>query len=144
MNVIRSISILILFSLISSHSLAQLDSMMSRASNRPIPSKRISEHDALQVSLLFIVSGSFILFFGAGELALGLGFLNLIWYNLVLYSSKKEIAFCYYSGFISRRYSSSSRMRCCRWLFVRSANYHSLIFLLYLANTAFLVITFSV
>ncbi|MEE9448578.1 MAG: UbiA family prenyltransferase, partial [Ignavibacteriaceae bacterium] len=48
-----------------------IDAMMSRTSNRPIPSNRISERNALIVSLLLIVSGSFILFFGAGELAFG-------------------------------------------------------------------------
>jgi len=75
-----------------------LDSMMSRTSKRPIPSKRISERDALQVSLLFIVSGSFILFFGAGVLALGLGLLNLIWYNLVYTLLKRKTPFAIIPG----------------------------------------------
>ncbi len=75
-----------------------LDSMMSRTSNRPIPSKRISERDALQISLLFIVSGSLILFFGAGALALGLGLLNLIWYNLVYTLLKRKTPFAIIPG----------------------------------------------
>jgi len=75
-----------------------LDVMMSRTSNRPIPSKRISERNALFVSLLLIVSGSIILFFGAGELALGLGLLNLIWYNFVYTFLKKKTPFAIIPG----------------------------------------------
>jgi len=75
-----------------------LDAMMSRTSNRPIPSKRISERNALLVSLFLIVSGSFILFFGAGELALGLGLLNLIWYNAVYTLLKRKTPFAIIPG----------------------------------------------
>ncbi len=75
-----------------------LDSMISRTANRPIPSKRISERNALFVSLLLIVSGSLILFFGSGALALGLGLLNLIWYNLVYTLLKKKTPFAIIPG----------------------------------------------
>jgi len=75
-----------------------LDAMMSRTSNRPIPSKRISERNALLVSLLLIVSGSLILFFGSGALALGLGLLNLIWYNLVYTLLKRKTPFAIIPG----------------------------------------------
>jgi len=75
-----------------------LDSMMNRTSNRPIPSKRITEQNALLVSLLLIVSGSFILFFGAGELALGLGLLNFIWYNFVYTLLKRKTPFAIIPG----------------------------------------------
>lgn len=75
-----------------------LDAMMNRTSSRPIPSRRISERNALLVSLLLIVSGSFILFFGAGALALGLGLLNLIWYNLVYTLLKKRTPFAIIPG----------------------------------------------
>jgi len=75
-----------------------LDSMMNRTSNRPIPSKRITEQNALLVSLFLIVSGSFILFFGAGELALGLGLLNFIWYNFVYTLLKRKTPFAIIPG----------------------------------------------
>ena len=75
-----------------------VDAMMSRTSNRPIPSQRISERNALLISLLLIVSGSLILFFGAGELALGLGLLNLIWYNFVYTLLKRKTPFAIIPG----------------------------------------------
>jgi len=75
-----------------------IDSAMSRTSNRPIPSKRISERNALFVSILLIISGSLILFFGSGVLPLGLGLLNLIWYNLVYTLLKRKTPFAIIPG----------------------------------------------
>jgi protoheme IX farnesyltransferase len=75
-----------------------IDATMSRTSNRPIPSKRITGRNALFVSLLLILSGSIILFFGAGALAFELGLLNLIWYNLVYTLLKRKTPFAIIPG----------------------------------------------
>lgn len=75
-----------------------IDAVMSRTSNRPIPSNRISERNALFTSMLLIVSGSIILFVGAGKLALGLGLLNLVWYNGVYTLLKRKTPFAIIPG----------------------------------------------
>jgi protoheme IX farnesyltransferase len=66
------------------------DALMKRTRNRPIPSGRISAKNALLVALVLILSGSVILFFGSGVLALCIGLLNLFWYNVVYTPLKKR------------------------------------------------------
>ncbi len=65
------------------------DLLMSRTKNRPIPSGRISANNALLLAIVFILFGSAILVLSAGWLALGLGLLNLIWYNGIYTPLKK-------------------------------------------------------
>jgi protoheme IX farnesyltransferase len=57
------------------------DALMNRTKGRPIPSGEITVKSATLLALLLICSGSIILYFGAGLLAMGLALLNLIWYN---------------------------------------------------------------
>jgi len=75
-----------------------LDIKMDRTKNRPIPSGRISSSNALYISLFFVLSGSLILFFGSNLLALGLGLLNLIWYNFIYTLLKRRSAFAIVPG----------------------------------------------
>lgn len=65
------------------------DKLMDRTKNRPIPSGRISPQNALIIAIILLTIGSIILFFGSGALALGLGLLNLIWYNAIYTPLKK-------------------------------------------------------
>ena len=65
------------------------DALMSRTKNRPIPSGKISANNALVIAFTFILFGSIILQFSAGWLALGLGLLNLVWYNAIYTPLKK-------------------------------------------------------
>jgi len=74
------------------------DALMDRTKNRPIPSGKISPVSALHLSLFLILSGSLLLYFGAGLLALGLGLLNLIWYNGIYTPLKKKNAFAIIPG----------------------------------------------
>ncbi|MCL5028803.1 MAG: protoheme IX farnesyltransferase [Bacteroidetes bacterium] len=67
----------------------QTDALMKRTKNRPLPSRKISPQSALILSLILVFSGSIILYFGSGLLALGLGILNLIWYNGIYTPLKK-------------------------------------------------------
>lgn len=64
------------------------DALMERTKNRPIPSKKISVPDAVIISLILILSGSFLLLLN-GIIPLLLGLLNLIWYNAVYTPLKK-------------------------------------------------------
>ena len=65
------------------------DALMSRTKNRPIPSGRISPTDAMIIAVILLSSGSLMLYFGAGLIALGLGLLNLVWYNGIYTPLKK-------------------------------------------------------
>ncbi len=65
------------------------DALMNRTKNRPIPSGRISPANAMLIALALLFSGSLMLYFGAGLLALGLGLLNLLWYNGIYTPLKK-------------------------------------------------------
>jgi protoheme IX farnesyltransferase len=65
------------------------DAMMDRTKNRPIPSGKISPGNALKLALILLLIGSVILFSGAGWLPLGLGLLNLLWYNGIYTPLKK-------------------------------------------------------
>ncbi len=76
----------------------EFDGKMDRTKNRPIPSGRISSSNALYISLLFVLSGSLILFFGSNLLALGLGLLNLIWYNFIYTLLKRRSPFAIVPG----------------------------------------------
>ena len=66
------------------------DALMNRTKNRPIPAGRISRSDALKIALILLLSGSVMLFVGSGFIALGLGLLNLIWYNGIYTPLKKK------------------------------------------------------
>ena len=57
------------------------DALMNRTKQRPIPSDKISVRSAVILSAVLIISGSVLLFYGGGKLALGLAVLNLLWYN---------------------------------------------------------------
>jgi heme o synthase len=65
------------------------DGLMDRTKGRPIPSGRITPGNALAAALILVFSGSVMLAFGGGLLALGLGLLNLIWYNGIYTPLKK-------------------------------------------------------
>ena len=71
---------------------------MDRTKNRPLPSGRISPQNALYIALVLIITGSVILYEGAGILALGLGFLNLLWYNGIYTPLKRHYALAIIPG----------------------------------------------
>lgn len=64
------------------------DALMDRTRNRPIPSKRISVNDAARIAILLVGLGS-VLLISNGFIPLLLGWLNLVWYNLVYTPLKK-------------------------------------------------------
>lgn len=66
------------------------DKLMQRTKNRPLPSGRISSKTALIVVLLLTVSGSALLYFGAGLTSLLLGLITMIWYNAIYTPLKRK------------------------------------------------------
>jgi protoheme IX farnesyltransferase len=57
------------------------DALMNRTKSRPIPSGKITVKAAVILSAMLLICGSIMLYYGGGELALGLALLNLLWYN---------------------------------------------------------------
>jgi len=73
------------------------DALMHRTMNRPLPSGRISLKNAWLIAMLLIISGSIILYY-AGIVALLLGLLDLVWYNLIYTPLKKVNALAIIPG----------------------------------------------
>jgi protoheme IX farnesyltransferase len=65
------------------------DALMKRTKNRPIPSGKISPENALGIAITLLVTGALMIYAGSGLLALGLGLLNLVWYNGIYTPLKK-------------------------------------------------------
>jgi protoheme IX farnesyltransferase len=76
----------------------ETDQWMERTKSRPIPSGRLNPQTALWVSIGLILSGSFILFCGTGDLALALGLFAVFWYNLIYTPLKQKTAFAAVPG----------------------------------------------
>jgi len=74
------------------------DAKMNRTKSRPIPSCRISPANVLRISLTLIVFGSVILILWTNLLALGLGLLNLVWYNFIYTLLKRKTPFAIVPG----------------------------------------------
>lgn len=69
------------------------DMLMTRTQYRPIPSQKISKKNAWLIALLLVTVGSLIILFSSNILAMFLGWLALIWYNLIYTPMKKMSAF---------------------------------------------------
>jgi len=63
---------------------------MNRTKNRPLPSGRIKLKTAIAISIILILVGSILLIISSGKIALILGILNVIWYNLI-YTPLKRV-----------------------------------------------------
>ncbi|MDD4969449.1 MAG: protoheme IX farnesyltransferase [Paludibacter sp.] len=66
------------------------DAKMSRTKHRPIPSGELSSQEALIISVLFILTGIFLLYISFGLVPALLGAFNIVWYNL-FYTNLKRI-----------------------------------------------------
>jgi len=75
-----------------------LDSQMERTKGRPIPSGRVTSFYAIVVSILLVVVGLAVIYFSSNITALILGFIALIWYNVIYTPLKKRFAFAVVPG----------------------------------------------
>jgi len=57
------------------------DALMKRTKSRPIPSGKISVKTSVMLTAVLLISGSIVLYYSGGIVALGLALLNLLWYN---------------------------------------------------------------
>ncbi|MGD0919290.1 MAG: protoheme IX farnesyltransferase [Thermodesulfobacteriota bacterium] len=76
----------------------ETDQLMARTKSRPIPCGRLSPETVLWISIGLILSGSLILFHEAGDLALALGLLAALWYNMIYTPLKRKTAFAAVPG----------------------------------------------
>jgi heme o synthase len=74
------------------------DILMERTKNRPIPSGKISGISVLVISLILLLAGSALLFFGANVPALLTGLLTYLWYNGLYTPLKKKTALAIIPG----------------------------------------------
>lgn len=74
------------------------DAKMDRTKSRPIPSGRITSLNVLILSVVLVLLGSFILILRTNFLTLGLGLLNLFWYNFVYTLLKRVTPFAIIPG----------------------------------------------
>lgn len=74
------------------------DALMDRTKGRPIPSGRINSRYAIIAASSMALVGSLVLYFSSGVAAMLLGFLALVWYNIVYTPLKKKYAMAVIPG----------------------------------------------
>lgn len=75
-----------------------IDALMPRTKNRPIPSGKINANNAFILAIVFALSGSIVLYFSNPIMALVLSWLTLFFYNVVYTPLKKVSAFAVIPG----------------------------------------------
>ena len=75
-----------------------IDSLMNRTKNRPIPSKLITPTDGFIISIILSIAGFLVLYFMAGFVPSILGLLNMLWYNGLYTPLKKKTVFAVVPG----------------------------------------------
>jgi protoheme IX farnesyltransferase len=76
----------------------EIDAIMSRTKNRPLPSGKLSLNSAIFITLALFVSGTIILYASGGLWVVLLSILNLVWYNFVYTPLKRVTAFAIIPG----------------------------------------------
>ncbi len=75
-----------------------IDAMMIRTQDRPLPKARISENAVLGLIVVWFSLGSILLYFGANLTAVILGWFALFWYNAVYTPLKRATALAVVPG----------------------------------------------
>ncbi|MFQ6672613.1 MAG: protoheme IX farnesyltransferase [Candidatus Tectimicrobiota bacterium] len=76
----------------------EIDALMQRTRGRPLPTGRVTPHQALTVALGSMLAGSLILWLGSGVPALALGLFAAFWYNGVYVHLKRVSPFAAVPG----------------------------------------------
>lgn len=77
---------------------SDIDGLMNRTKDRPIPSGRIKGINVLYVTFMLFILGSSILILSSNATALLLGWLAFVWYNLIYTPLKRKYAFAVFPG----------------------------------------------
>jgi protoheme IX farnesyltransferase len=75
-----------------------IDAMMARTKNRPLPSGNLSLNNAILITSILFVIGSILLYASGGIWVVLLSIFNLIWYNFVYTPLKRVTAFAIIPG----------------------------------------------
>jgi len=78
-----------------------LDLLMQRTKNRPLPSGRISSYSAITLSVILGLTGLSLLFAETTTLAAFLGAFNLLWYNGVYTPLKRKTCYSLLAGAVT-------------------------------------------
>lgn len=76
----------------------EIDTLMQRTKNRPIPSNKISAKAGLLIALILCICGFLVLYVKTGFTPALLGLLNIIWYNGFYTYLKRKTAFAVVLG----------------------------------------------
>lgn len=77
---------------------SDIDGLMNRTKDRPIPSGRITSRNVLYVSILFFILSSTIILLSSNEKAMFIGWVAFVWYNLIYTPLKRKYAFAVVPG----------------------------------------------
>jgi protoheme IX farnesyltransferase len=77
---------------------SEFDKLMNRTRNRPIPSGRVSANFVFNMAMVFLISGSGILYFFVNFYSLIIALITLIWYNAVYTPLKRKSALAIIPG----------------------------------------------
>ena len=75
-----------------------IDGLMERTKNRPIPSGRMNSKNVLYVSITFFIISSILILFSSNEMAMFIGWVAFIWYNIIYTPLKRKYAFAVVPG----------------------------------------------
>ena len=75
-----------------------IDAMMARTKNRPLPSGNLSLNNAIIITTILFLIGSILLYASGGIWVVSLSIFNLIWYNFVYTPLKRVTAFAIIPG----------------------------------------------
>ena len=79
----------------------ELDSKMSRTSNRPLPARRISQLHATFFFLFNLIAGLALVYYAGNLKATIIGLITIIWYNGIYTYSKRITAFAVVPGAVT-------------------------------------------
>jgi heme o synthase len=74
------------------------DSLMERTRYRPLPIGKFTPFQGFLISILLIIIGTFLLYYGSRLLSAALGIVTVIWYNGIYTPMKKLSAFAVFPG----------------------------------------------
>ena len=80
---------------------AELDRKMNRTHNRPIPAKNISKSGAILFFLVYLISGTALIYSAGNIKAAIIGLITMVWYNGIYTYSKRITAFAVVPGAVT-------------------------------------------
>ena len=78
-----------------------IDKIMSRTRNRPIPMGQLSPDATLFITTILTLAGMAVLYWGASFISMFLGIFNMAWYNLVYTPLKRRTSFALLAGSVN-------------------------------------------